>query len=158
APRRDAHAAALRGGARRGVGSAGDARVEGAPGPRRRVTQLFLDAQELVVLGGTLAARHRAGLDLARVDGDGEVRDEGVLGLAGAVRDDRAVARALRQLDRLERLGQRADLVQLHEHRVGETVLDPLLDDRGVRDEQVVPDELDALAERARDRARARHL
>src|SRR3989475_9065933 len=81
--------------------SPSDARVEGAPRPRRGVTQLFLDAQELVVLRGPLAARDRAGLDLAGVDGHGEVGDERVLGLAGAVGNDRPVARALGELDRL---------------------------------------------------------
>src|SRR5207244_8228118 len=100
--------------------SPGDARVEGAPRPRRGVTQLFLDAQELVVLRGPLAARDRAGLALAGVDGHGEVGDERVLRLAGAVGDDRSVARALGELDRLARLRARADLVHLDEHGVGE--------------------------------------
>src|SRR5262249_11702758 len=44
--------------------SPGDARVEGASGPRRGVPQLLFDAEELVVLCGALAARDRAGLDL----------------------------------------------------------------------------------------------
>ena len=43
-----------------------------------------------------------------------------VLGLARAVRDDRGVARARRHLDRGERLGQRADLVDLDQDRVGD--------------------------------------
>ena len=48
----------------------------------------------------------------------GEVGDEGVFRLARAVRDDRQIARRARHLDRLERLGQRADLVHLDEDRV----------------------------------------
>ena len=122
----------------------GRARVEAATGPRRGVAQLLLDAQQLVVLGGALAARQRAGLDLAGVDGHGEVGDEGVLRLARAVRDDGAVGRALGQLDGLHRLGQRADLVDLHQHGVGDRLLDALLDDGRVGDEQVVAHQLHA--------------
>jgi GAF domain-containing protein len=59
----------------------------------------FTDAQELVVLRDAVGAARRAGLDLARVGGDREVGDEGVLGLARAVRDDRAVAVAARHAD-----------------------------------------------------------
>ena len=65
-------------------------------------------------------ARRGAGLDLAGVGGDGEVGDRRVLGLARAVRDHGRVAVALRQLDRVERLGQRADLVHLDQDRVGD--------------------------------------
>src|ERR1051325_1190430 len=90
----------------------------------RRVAQLLLDAQELVVLGDAVAARGRAGLDLPRVRGHGEVGDGGVLGLAGAMRDDVAVAGALGHLDRVERLGERADLIQLDENRVADAPLD----------------------------------
>ena len=61
----------------------------------------------------------RAGLDLAAADGDREVGDRGVLGLAGAVAHHRAVAAAVRQVDRVERLGERADLVDLDQQRVG---------------------------------------
>ena len=67
-------------------------------------------------------ARGRAGLDLAGVRRDGEVGDEGVLGLARAVRDDRGVAGVLRRADGVERLGERADLVDLDEDRVGDAV------------------------------------
>ena len=65
----------------------------------------------------------------------------------GAVGDDGAVARALGQLDGLERLGQRADLVDLDEDRVGEPLADALLQDRRVGDEEVVAHELHARAE-----------
>src|SRR5436190_2527671 len=78
----------------------------------------LLDAQELVVLRDAIGARRRAGLDLPAAGRDGEVGDRRVLGLAGAVRHDRAVAGGARGRDRVERLGQRADLVDLHEDRV----------------------------------------
>src|SRR3989475_11730101 len=54
------------------------------------------------------------------------------------------------QLDGVERLRQRADLVDLHEHGVGEPLLDPLLDHGGGGDEQVVADQLHAAAEAPR--------
>src|SRR5207245_10114986 len=82
-------------GPRPGGPSPRDAGVEGAPGPRRGVAQLFLDAQQLVVLRGALAAGDRAGLDLARVDRDGDIGDEGGLGLPRGAQAAEAVAASL---------------------------------------------------------------
>src|SRR5437763_6029905 len=48
-------------------------------------TQLLLDAEQRVVLGGAVGAGQRAGFDLAAIGGDREVGDGGILGLAGAV-------------------------------------------------------------------------
>ena len=56
-----------------------------------------------------------AGLDLACVDGDGDIGNGGVLGLAGAVGDDCRPACAVSHLDSVESLGQGADLVDLDE-------------------------------------------
>ena len=58
---------------------------------------------------------------------DGEVGDRGVFGFARAVRDDRRVAGVARHRDRVERFGDRADLVQLDEQRVGDAVGDAAL-------------------------------
>src|SRR5438067_2019540 len=57
---------------------------EGVP-PRedRRVTKLFLDAEQLVVLRDAVGTRGRARLDLPRVRRDREVGDGRVLRLAG---------------------------------------------------------------------------
>ena len=57
------------------------------------------------------------------------------------------VAVLVREPHRLDRLGQRPDLVHLDEDRVGDAALDALAEPRGVRDEEVVADELDAIAE-----------
>ena len=84
------------------------------------------------------------GLDLPAAGGDGEVGDRRVLGLAGAVRHDGRVAGVARHRDRVERLGERADLVDLDEDRVADAEVDAALQALGVRDEQVVADELDA--------------
>ena len=56
-------------------------------------------------------------------------------------------AARLASVDRVERLGERADLVDLHEHRVGDAALDALAQPLGVGDEHVVADELDPVAE-----------
>ena len=55
---------------------------------------------------------------------------------------------ALGQRDRVERLGERADLVHLHEDRVGRALADPARQPLHVRHEQVVADDLRPSAER----------
>ena len=57
--------------------------------------------------------------------------------------DDRRPAGAASERDRLDRLGQRADLVELDEDGVGGVLLDRPRDPLGVGDEQVVADQLD---------------
>ena len=88
--------------------------------------EVLLDAQQLVVLGDAVGAGQRAGLDLPAVGGHGEVGDGRVLGLARAVADHRGVAGARGHLDGVEGLGQRADLVDLDQDRVGDALLDAL--------------------------------
>src|SRR5438128_1389698 len=61
--------------------------------------KLFFNSQELVVFGDAIAAGGGAGFDLAAVGGDGEIGDGGVLGFAGAMREDRAVAVANGEVD-----------------------------------------------------------
>ena len=91
-----------------------------------------------------------AGLDLAAVRGHGDVGDGGVLGFAGAVADDGGVAVVLGQFDGVEGLGERADLVHLHEDRVGHAGVDALAEELDVGDEEVVADELGLRAESCR--------
>ena len=123
------------------------ARERGTAGEDSRVAQLLLDAQKLIVLRDALAASRRTSLDLTRVRRDHEVGDRGVLGLTRTVRQHGGVARALREADRIERLGERSDLVDLDEQRVGDAALDAVGETGRVRDEQVVADELDLRAE-----------
>src|SRR6476646_1909601 len=61
----------------------------------RRIAQLFLDTQKLIVFRHALASSGRAALDLTGVRRDHEVGDRGVLGLTGTVREHRGVARAV---------------------------------------------------------------
>src|SRR5882757_3274896 len=62
--------------------------------------ELLLDAQELIVFGGAIGPRERAGLDLTAVRGDCKIGNCGVLGLAGTVRHHRGVACLVRSFDR----------------------------------------------------------
>ena len=51
------------------------------------------------------------------------------------------------ELHGFDRLGQAADLVDLDQDRIGNALVDPLLEPLGIGDEQVVADELDPSAE-----------
>ena len=94
----------------------------------------------------------RARLDLAGVGRDHQIGDGAVLCLARTVTDHCRVPGAVSQLDGVERLGERADLVELDEHAVRDPALDAHLDAVDVGDEQVVADELNAVAHHLGDR------
>ena len=64
------------------------------------------------------------------------------LGFARAMRHHGGIAGAMRHVDGGERLGQRADLVDLDEDRIGDPFLDAAREAFDVGDEQVVADEL----------------
>src|SRR4051812_8201084 len=117
------------------------------PGVTRGVIELFLDAQQLVVLRDAFAPGRRTGLDLSAVGRNGEVGDRRVLGLTRAVAHHARVPIAVREADRVERLGQSADLVDLDEQRVAGTLADATREPLRIRDEDVVTDELDAVSE-----------
>ncbi len=57
---------------------------------------------------------------------------------------DHAVAVPVGELDRVERLGERPDLVDLDEDRVADALGDAAAQEVDVRDEEVVADELQA--------------
>src|SRR4029077_14728083 len=117
-------------------------------GVARGGAQLLGDDEEAVVLRGALGAGGGARLDLAGAGRDGEVGDERVLGLAGAMRDDVAVAGLGRARHRGARLGQRSDLVHLDEDRIGETVGNALREQLLVGAEEIVTHQLYPAAER----------
>src|SRR5579872_1537627 len=112
----------------------------------RRIVELLLDPEELVVLGDAVGPAQGTRLDLARVRRNGQVGDRRVLALARPMRDDRRVARLPGELHGRERLRQTPDLVDLDEDRVRDALLDPLPEDLLVRDEDVVAHELDPRA------------
>ena len=108
----------------------------------RVVTKFLFDAEELVVFGDPVGAAEGTSLDLAGIRGDGDVRDRGVLGLARAMADDGRVFVFLGEFDGVERLSERADLVDLHEDRIGHALIDTLLEEFDICDKQIVADEL----------------
>src|SRR3546814_18613879 len=75
-----------------------------------RGAQFFLDADELVVLCQPVRPGERAGLDLSAVGGDGKIGNGRILRLARPLRHHRRIPRAMRRLDRLQRLAERPDL------------------------------------------------
>ena len=126
-----------------GCSSASAARPAYASAP-----SCLLDAQELVVLGEALRLGDRADLDLPAGGADREVGQSRVLGFAGPRGDDGAIPRGLRPLHHRERLADGADLVHLHEHRIGRAARDPAFEAFEVGGEEVVADDLQAVAER----------
>src|SRR6516225_10700755 len=77
-----------------------------SPAITRLRSQVLLDTQKLVVFRSPIRAGQRSCLDLSAIRGDGEVRNGGVLSLAGTVRHDATIGRFVGHLDRRERLGQ----------------------------------------------------
>ena len=118
---------------------------DGGAGERGRLAQLLLDPEEAVVLRDAVRARRRAGLDLSRAGAHGQVGDRRVLGLARAVGDHGRVAGVARDLHRLQRLGESADLVHLDQDRVPDAEVDPAAEPLRVGDEQVVAYQLGAV-------------
>src|SRR6218665_3898344 len=133
---------------RRRCGS-GSAQVAecGAAGVLGDFAQILFDAQQLVVLGDAVGAAQRTGVDLAGVGAHGDVGNGAVLGLARAVRDHGGVAGALGHFYRGKGFGQRADLVDLDQDRVGDALVYALLEEPGVGHEQVVAHQLHLVAQ-----------
>src|SRR5690606_2697273 len=105
-------------------------------------TQLFFDTQQTVVLGHTVGAAQRTGLDLTRGSTHRQVGDGAVFGFTGTVRNNRGVAGVFGHFDGVQRFGQRADLVELDQNGVTDTFLDTFFQDLGVGYEQVVAHQL----------------
>ena len=95
----------------------------------RRGTQFRLDLQEAIVFGDALAAAGRAGLDLPAAHRHGEIGHEGVFGFAGAMGDDVSPSRLAAELDRLNRLADGPNLIELDQHGVGGLLGDAATDE-----------------------------
>jgi hypothetical protein len=108
-------------------------------------TKLALDLEQTIVFGEPLAARQRAGLDLAAAHDDGEISDEGVFRFARAMRDDVVPAGFPTGFDRPHRLGEGADLIELDEHRVGRTLFDSAADKGRVGHIEIIAYDLDPI-------------
>src|SRR5207253_4854568 len=117
------------------------------PGIARCWAELFLDAKQLVVLVDAFAAGGRAGLDLAGIGAHRQVSDRGVFGFARTMRDDRSEARRAGHFDRVERLGDAANLIDFDQDGIRRPLSDTPAQAFGIGHEQVVADELHAVTE-----------
>src|SRR4029077_11701458 len=108
-----------------------------APGIDGRGSELLLDPDQLIVFGQPVGSRQRSGLDLAAIGCDREIGDRFKLGFSRAVRKYSAPARPRGGLDRLEGLGQGADVVDLDEQRIGDAALDPIAQPARIGDENI---------------------
>ena len=104
--------------------------------------EFFFDAKQLVVLGHAVTAAGGTRFDLAGGKTNCQVRDEGILGLAAAMAGDRRVSVASCQLNRFDRFGQCADLIDLDQDTVGDAFIDAALQALDVGYEQVVANKL----------------
>jgi len=107
-----------------------------------RGAKTIFDAEQLVVLRNAVRTGRSAGFDLASVRRNCDVGNRAVFGFAGTVGDYSCVACALRHLDRVERLGQGTDLVDFNEDGVAYAFLNAVSQTLGVRNEQVVANQL----------------
>lgn len=107
------------------------------------LTELLLDAEDLVELSQTLGTGRSTGLDLARAETDSDVGNGDILGLTGAVGDHDTPAVGVGVLGGLDGLGEGTDLVDLEEEGVARLELNGLLDAQGVGDSQVITDNLE---------------
>jgi hypothetical protein len=114
------------------------------------IAEIFLDPQQLVVLGDTVGTGQRTGLDLAGIEANGDIGDGAVFGFTGAMRDHRGVASALGHFNGSKGFGQGTDLVDLDQDGIADALLDTFLEDLGIGDENVVANDLHGLAQGAR--------
>ena len=97
------------------------------------LSQLLFDAQQLVVLGHAIGARRRPVL-IWPTRCDRQIGDKGIFRLAAAVRHDGGIAIAPRQIDRLQRFADCADLIHLDQNGIGDAFFDAPLEALGVGD------------------------
>src|SRR4030095_11939841 len=113
----------------------------------RARAELLFDAEQPVVLRDAVGAAERSGLDLTGAGRNREVRDRRILRFPATVRDHGPVAGCLCGAYGFERLGECADLVELDQDRVRDLLLDAFRQQPRIGHEEIVPDELHAIAE-----------
>ena len=75
------------------------------------LSEFFLDSEKLVILRDTLGSGRGTRLDLAGVEGYGEVCNSRICGLAGTVGGDCTITCLVCQFDRFQGFGYAADLI-----------------------------------------------
>ena len=109
--------------------------------------QLSLDAQQSIVLGDAVGTTQGASLDLPGRGSHRQVGNGGIFGFAGAMGNDCGIAGLPGHGDGIQGLAESADLVELNENGIGDTLLDTLGQDFRVGNKQVVPDQLQLVTE-----------
>src|SRR5690348_5146134 len=129
-------------------GLGGTVRLQcGTAGIFRSLAKLFLDPKQLIVLRRAVRTRQAARLDLPARQRHREIGNRRILGLARTMRHYRRIVAGLSQTHGIDRLGQRSDLVDLDEDRIGDPIGDALLEPLHVGDEQIVANQLHSAAE-----------
>jgi len=87
---------------------------------RSRINRIFaeqlFDAKQLIVFRQTIRAAQRTSFNLSAVRRDRDVRNRRIFRFAGTMRKNGGVFIELRELNRIERFGERTDLVHLDEN------------------------------------------
>src|ERR1035437_6528839 len=112
----------------------------------RDFPQFRFNFQQSVVLGDAFASAHGTGLDLPTAHGYDEVRDESILGFTRAVRNNETPTRFAAQMDGVNGFADRANLVEFNQGRIAGSLSDTARDELGIRDQQIVTNNLDTLA------------
>ena len=98
--------------------------------------------EQAIILGNSLASARRSSFDLSAAHCYCEVGNEWILGLARAMRNYELPICRPAQVDRLDRLSHRADLIELNQNRICCTFGNTALDELCIGDVDVVPDDL----------------
>src|SRR2546423_3245964 len=117
------------------------------PQEPRRSSQLFLNPQQLVVFCDPVRTRSGPGLNLPRSSSHRQIGDERIFRLARPVRDHGRVSIPPREINRIQSLAHRSDLIHLDQNRVGYPLIDSFLQELNVGDENVVAHQLNLPAE-----------
>ena len=85
-------------------------------------TQLFFNAEELVVFGESVGTCYATGFDLEGMHSDGKVSNEWIFGFAGPVADNGGIVVELCEFNDVEGFGECSDLVGFDEDGVGDVL------------------------------------
>src|SRR5260370_765849 len=112
-----------------------------------RLSQSFLNPPKLLVLGGSIGTRSRPRFDLNRASRHRKIGNKRVFAFARAMRDHRSVSIAACQVDRVQSLADRPDLVDLDQNRISDMLMNSLLQPLHIRHEQVIAHQLNLVAQ-----------
>ena len=110
-------------------------------------TQVFFDAQQLIILLHPFASAGCAGLQMAGIQGHGHISDKTVNGLAAAVGDTCAPAGLPAHLNGFDGFSQRPDLVEFDQDRIGAIFLNAPFNVLDVGHKEIIADEFNTVSQ-----------